>query len=58
MTYNSFDYYHFHRNVIINLSRRTKDLDIDQNTEGILEIVGFSNDTPKIIDAYAKNLFK
>lgn len=48
------------RHIIINLTREKPDLKFTGdylNTTGILEIVGFSDDSFKIVEAYAKNCF-
>lgn len=46
--------------VVINLARKQPDFKFkgeDLNATGILELVGFSADSLKIIEAYAKNCF-
>ncbi|CRL06052.1 CLUMA_CG019032, isoform A [Clunio marinus] len=46
--------------IIINLTRKKPDIQYDEKTlnkKGILEIVGFSPNAFKVIEAYSKNLF-
>lgn len=48
-----------HRYVVINLTRPKADLKIPETDEmkGFFEICGFSQDTPKILNALAKHSF-
>ncbi|CAG9808489.1 unnamed protein product [Chironomus riparius] len=46
--------------VIINMTRKTPDMKYDEkniNNKGVLEIVGFSEKSAKVLEAYAKNCF-
>ncbi|XP_055608034.1 RNA-binding protein RO60-like [Uranotaenia lowii] len=45
------------RYIIINLSRHTQDLNHQNDLKGVLELVGFNEDTPKLIDAYIHGCF-